>query len=159
MTRSAAVAAWWRRLQAREQWAVALGGTVLALYALWAVAIQPAWRVLSAAPARLERLDAELAAMQALAAEARLGSAQPPLTAAQSAAALQASTARLGSRARVSLQGDRAVVMLEPIGRAELRQLLAEARAGARARTVEAKLQLGPEGVSGTLVLALGGAP
>jgi hypothetical protein len=37
--------------------------------------------------------------------------------------------------------------------------LLAEARAGARARTIEARLQPGAEGVSGTLVLGLGSPP
>lgn len=149
----------WLALQPREQWALVLGGTVLGLYLLWAIAIQPAWRVLAAAPARLDRLDAELAAMQTLAAEARAVSTQPPLTAAQAGAALQAAAARFGPSVRLTSQGDRVVLMLDKLGRGELQQLLAEARAGARARTIEARLQPGAEGVSGTLVLGLGSPP
>jgi general secretion pathway protein M len=155
--RSSALAAWWRTLQARERLGLTLAAAAVGLALLWTLAIQPAWRTLASAPARLDQLDAELAAMQQLAFEARAGAAQAPMTAAQSAAALSAAAARLGPQARLTPQGDRAVLMLDRANRRAVQEFLAEARASARARVIEARLQAGPDGLAGTLVLALGG--
>jgi general secretion pathway protein M len=153
-----ALVARWRALQARERLALSIAVGVVGLALLWTLAVQPAWRTLTGAPPKIERLEAEIVAMQALAAEARAAAAQPPLTAAQSSAALAAAAARLGPQARFAPQGDRAVLMLERANRRAVQEFLAEARASARARVVEARLQAGPEGLAGTLVLALGGA-
>jgi general secretion pathway protein M len=132
---------------------------VLALYVVFAAAVQPAWRTLRQAPAQLEALDNELQAMQRLAAEARELRATPPVNAEQSAAALKAASDRLGDKARLSLQGDRAVLTLNGAGTAQLRDWLAEVRSGARARPVEATLSRGNSGYSGTIVVALEGRP
>jgi general secretion pathway protein M len=70
----AARAAWhdrWQALAPRERRAVAAAAAVLAAYALWAFAVQPAWRTVRTAPAQLAALDAEWQAMQRLATEAR----------------------------------------------------------------------------------------
>jgi general secretion pathway protein M len=151
----AAAKAWWAGLQPREQQLLGIAGAVVGIALLWLVAIQPAWQLWRQAPARLAALDAQTLAMQRLAAEARglRGAAQ--VTAAQSAAALRDASARLGSVAKLSVQGDRAVLTVEGLSSEDLRSWLAEVRSGARARAVEAQLTRGPAGFSGTITLAL----
>lgn len=146
----------WRALGARERRALLLAAGVLGLALLWLVALQPAWRAVSQAPQRLAVLDAQLQAMHALAAEARALRDVAALAEGQAVPALQAATARLGPRGRLLLQGERAVLTLEGASTAELQAWLAEARAGARARPVEAQLTRGEAGLSGTVVVALG---
>jgi len=158
-SRLAPLRAWWTTLGARERRLLALAVTVLALYALFAMAVQPAWRTLRTAPAQLETLDAELQTMQRLAAEAAELRATPPVNLEQSTAALKAASERLGDKARLSLQGERAVLTLNGAGSTQLRSWLAEVRSGARARPVEATLSRGSSGYSGTIVVTLGGAP
>ena len=75
---------------------------------------------------------------------------------AQAAAALKSATDRLGDKARLSLQGDRASLTLNGVSPEALRGWLLEARSAARARPVEAQLTRGPQGYSGTLVVSLG---
>jgi general secretion pathway protein M len=77
----------------------------------------------------------------------------------QAQAALKAATERLGPRAQFSLQGDRVVVRFTGIAPSALRDWMAEARAGARARPVAAALQRSGEGFDGSLELVLEGAP
>jgi len=55
------------------------------------------------------------------------------------------------------VQGDRAVLTLSGVGTGALRDWLAEARSGARARPLEANLTRAAQGYSGTLVVVLGG--
>ncbi|BAL94140.1 type II secretion system protein GspM [Rubrivivax gelatinosus] len=156
--RLAPLKVWWARLAPRERVLVAAATTVVLLYLVFAVAVQPAWRTLNAAPAKLEALDTELQAMGRLAAEARELRAAPPVNAEQAAAALRAASERLGPQGKLSLQGERAVLTLDNAGTAELQAWLAEVRSGARARPVEATLTRGATGYSGTIVVALGGA-
>lgn len=150
--------AWWAGLVPRERRMLALAGAVVLLGLLWALAVQPAWRTLQRAPAEIERLDAQLQAMQRLAAEAQQLRATPPVSAEQAAAALQAATARLGEQGKLALQGSgRAVLTLNNAGSGALRDWLSEARAGARAKPLEANLSRGTQGYSGTVVLSYGG--
>jgi len=150
--------AWWASLAARERRMVALAGTVLLIGALWALAVQPAWRTLQRAPAEIDKLDAQLQAMQRLAAEAQQLRAAPPVTTEQAGAALQAATARLGEQGKLALQGSgRAMLTLTNTSSGALRDWLAEARAGARAKPLEANLSRGAQGYSGTVVLSYGG--
>lgn len=149
----------WRGLAARERRLVQLMLAALALLLLWLVLLQPALRVLREAPARLQGLEAQLQLMQQWADEAQQLRATPPLNAEQSSAALKAATDRLGNKARLQLQGDRAIVTLNGVGSGALRDWLAEVRSGARARPVEAQLTRGPQGFNGSVVLNLGGAP
>lgn len=151
--------AWWRGLARREQTLVAVASALIGVALLWAVAVQPAWRTLARAPAEIDRLDAQLQAMQRLAAEAAELRAAPPVTPDQAAAALRAATTRLGDKAQLSLQGERATLTLTGVGTGALRDWLAEVRAGARARPVDANLSRAAQGYSGTLSVAIGGAP
>ena len=77
----------------------------------------------------------------------------------QAAQALQAASERLGSAARLSVQGDRAVLTLEGLDPQALRSWLAEVRSGARARTVEAQLVRSGPGFSGTVTVVIPASP
>jgi general secretion pathway protein M len=159
LTPGAALQARWRGLAAREQMLLALAAAAITLLLLWLLAVQPAWRTLSRAPAEIDRLDAQLQTMQALATEAQELRTAPPVTPDQATEALKAATTRLGDKARLMMQGERAVLTLNGIGSGALRDWLAEARAGARARPLEANLTRSTQGYSGTLVVGLGGPP
>lgn len=148
----------WQALAPRERSLVTLAAAVLVLGLLWVVAVQPAWRTLARAPAEHDALDAQLQGMQRLAAEAQQLRAVTPVPPEQAAAALQAATQRLGDKGRLVISGERAVLNLNGVGPGALRDWLAEARAGARARPLEANLTRGAQGYTGTLVVAIGGS-
>lgn len=149
----------WQELAPRERRLVAIATTLVLLALVWLVAVQPAWRTLARAPAELDRLDAQWQAMQRLGSEAQALRAAPPVPLDQAQAALKAASERLGDKAQLTVTGDRVLVRFNGIAPSALRDWLAEARAGARARPVAASLQRSGEGFSGTLELALEGAP
>ena len=150
---------WWRALPGRERCLLLVAGAVLGLALMWWLALAPALRTLRSSPADIEAAEAQLRAMQRLSAEATELRSTPPVNSEQAAAALRAATERLGEQAKLSLQGDRAVLTLNSVATSQLRDWLAEARSGARARPVEASLLRSGTGFSGTLVVAIGGAP
>lgn len=150
---------WWQSLAERERLMVGAGGVLLALFLLWMLALAPALRTLARAPTELARVEGQLQSMQRLAAEAQGLRAAATVAPEQAQAALKAATERLGDKARLVLQGDRAVLTLTNLPSPALRDWLAEVRQGARARPVEASLTRGATGLSGTLVLSIGGAP
>lgn len=155
---TAPVRARWRALGARERQALTVAAWALGLFLLWAVAIAPAWRTTRAAPAQLDQLDAQLQRMQRQANEARELRAVAPLASGQAAAALKEATAELGSAGRLQVSGDRATLTLTGANGTQLRDWLAEARSAARTRPLEANLQRGPQGYSGSIVVALPGS-
>ncbi len=147
----------WAALAPRERTLLAIAAAVLAAFVLWAVALAPAWRASTRAPAQLDQLDQQLRRMQALASEAKTLRAVTPVPLAQAQQALSAASERLGTSAKLSLQGERAVLTLRGVSGAQLSGWLAEARAGARARVTEATLdQASPGLYSGSLSLAFG---
>jgi general secretion pathway protein M len=148
----------WTQRDARERRLLLLAGLVLGAYLLWAVALAPAWRTVRAAPAQIDALDAQLQDMAKLASEAQTLRAVPPVPLAQAQAALGSAVERLGATAKLSLQGERALVTLKGISGEQLSALLQEARAGARAKVIEANLnQSGPGLYDGSLAMAFGG--
>lgn len=147
----------WQQLAPRERQIASVGALFVSLTLIWLVGIAPAWKILGRAPADMNRAEADLQSMQKLADEARELRSASPVLPEQAQTALRAATARLGDKARLSVQGDRAVLTLNGIGPAALRDWLAEARSGARARPVEASLSRAPQGLTGTVVVALGG--
>jgi general secretion pathway protein M len=151
--------AWWATLKRREQRLTLLALAVVGVFLVWSIAIRPAWTTLRQAPAQLDALDAQLQAMQRMAAEARELRASPSVPLAQSSAALQAASARLGDRAKLVIQADRAVLSVTGIDSESLRSWLAEVRSGARARPLEAQLARGPQGFTGTVTVMIVGAP
>lgn len=150
---------WWRSLTLRDRRLATLGGFALALVALWGLAVQPALRTLREAPPAIEQLDVELQQMQVLAAESASLRAAPPVAPAQAAASLKTAVGRLGDKARLAIQGDRATVTVSGVDGAMLRSFLAESRSAARARPVEAQLVRGAKGYDGTLIFSVGGTP
>ncbi len=157
----AALAPWrarWAALPERERRLAGFAGAALLLFLTWVVAVQPALRTLASAPAQRDALEVQWQAMQKRAAEVTELRGATPMSPEQSLAALKAATDRLGAKARLSVQGDRVVLTLTNVGTSELRDWLAEARSGARARPVEATLSRAADGYSGTLIVAVGGA-
>ena len=155
----ARIGAQWATLATRERRLVLVAAAVVGAGLLWGLALAPALRTLASAPAQLAAAEAQLQQMQALASEAQALRAVAPVPMAQAQAALTAATGRLGSAAKLSLQGDRAMVTLQGINGEQLGAWLGEARAGARARVVEASLsQTTPGLYDGSMTLALGSA-
>jgi general secretion pathway protein M len=148
----------WTALPPREKRLLLLAGLALALFITWLVAVKPALRTLATAPAQREALEVQWQAMNKRAAEAAELRVATPMSPEQSLAALKIATDRLGSKARMSVQGERVVLTLTHVGTGELRDWLAEARSAARARPVEATLSRAAQGYSGTLIVAVGGA-
>jgi general secretion pathway protein M len=154
-----ALRSWWRGLAQRERRALQTAAVLVGVALLWLVAIGPAARTLQTAPAERERLDGQLQQMQALAAEAKGLRGATPVTPDAARSAVEAAAARLGARAKLTLQAQRAVLAVKGVGSDELGAFMAEARAGARARVVEATLtQASPGLYDGSLTLSLGGA-
>jgi general secretion pathway protein M len=149
----------WSGLAPRERRLVWLAAVVVGMGLLVGVGLQPAWKTLREAPAQVAALEEQRRLMQSQAAEAARWRAVPPLPSGQAVGALQAAAARLAPRARLSVQGDRAVLSFEGLTPSELQAWWGEARAGARARPVEAQWSVQPAGLSGSLVVALQALP
>ena len=150
----------WATLSGRDQRLLTLAALVFGAYLLWALAIGPAWRALAATPLLRDRQDAQWQQMQALAAQAQALRGTPPVSPEQAQAALAAATERLAGKGKLSLQGQRALLSLSGVSGDQLRDWLAEARVGARARVVEATLtQSSPGLFDGSLTVALGARP
>ncbi|MBL8342801.1 MAG: type II secretion system protein M [Rubrivivax sp.] len=147
---------WWLALARRERRLILAGSTLVALSLLWWLALAPALRTIQRAPAQIDAAEAQLQQMQRLATEARDLRAVTPVPADQAANVLKAATARLGDKGRLSLQGDRAVLTVAGVSSVALRDWMAEARSGARARTIEANLSRGTSGLTGTVVVGMG---
>ncbi|TDP62746.1 type II secretion system protein GspM [Roseateles toxinivorans] len=149
----------WQALAERERLGLSIAAAVLGLLLVWQIGVASPLRTLREAPPQIDRLDTQLQDMQRLANEARELRAVAPVSSAQAALALQAATEHLGEAAKLTVQGDRATLTLTNASSEQLRSWLGEARSAARARPVQAQLQRGPKGYSGTVVLSLGGLP
>lgn len=147
----------WQALGVRERRLVVALGWLVGLALAWALAVAPAWRTVVSAPARLDQLDAQLLQMQRLAGEARSLRSAPAVGSAQAQAAVKGATDALGGVARLTLAGERASIVFTNVGGTQLRDWLADVRGAGRARVAEANLTRGPQGFSGTVVLALPG--
>lgn len=158
-----AAQAFWRSRAPRERTALLLAAAALSFTLLWLLALQPPWRTLKAAPAQFDALDTQWQTMQQLAAETRELRAAPAVNAEQVQAALRAAVDRLGDKAKLTLQGERALVSFNAVSTSALREWLQDVRSAARARPMEASLNRTPQGYSGSVVLALppgaGGTP
>jgi general secretion pathway protein M len=149
--------AFWRSRAPRERQALGAGLVAVLVVLVWLFAVQPAARTVREAPARLDQLDRELQQMQTTALEVKALRAVAPVSSTQATAALKAATDRLGDRARLSMQGDRASLTLTAVDSEALYNWLVEARSAARARPTEASLSRTPTGYNGTIVVTLGG--
>ncbi len=148
----------WQARAPRERQLIA--GMAVALVALfvWLVAIQPALRTLREAPVELGRLDQQWQQTQLAAFEIESLRNATPVPPAQAAEALRAATERLGSKAKLVVQGDRATVTFTGVAFEDLRAWLGEARSGARARPVEAQFLKAASGYSGSISVVMASA-
>ena len=146
----------WDAMAPRERLGLSLAAALLGLLLVWQLGVASAWRTLREAPQQMDHLDAQLQDMQRLAGEAQALRAVATVSAAQAALALTAATEHLGAAGKLSMQGERATLTLNNASSEQLRAWLDEARSAARARPIEAQLQRGPIGYTGTLVLSLG---
>lgn len=149
------VAPHWLKLSSRERLGVGIATLVLSILLLWWIAIAPARKTLREVPAQRTLLEAQLAQMQRQAADVGRLRAQPPLRLAQAQSALTAATERLGSKAKLTITGDRATVTFNGIEGPALLAWLGEVRSGARARPVEAQLKRLGRAYDGTVTLGL----
>lgn len=147
----------WAALAPREQALVAGAALLVALALFWWIALAPALATLRAAEAQHRALDAQLARMQQLQAQARAMQALPRQGGEEAMRQLEASVRQqLGTSARYSIAGDRVTITLANTPAPALAQWLAQVRANARAIPGEAKLARNAGGSwDGTLVLTL----
>lgn len=152
---------WWLKLAPRERQALGLAAAVLGLAVLWWLAVAPAWTTLRQAPAQHARLDAELQALQTMAAKAKSLQAQPPIGRDDALRALEAATMRhLGEQAKLSVLGDQATASFSSAQAADIAQWLADVRINARSVPTELRLSPAaatPEQSAATLVPASSG--
>lgn len=145
----------WSTLAPRERLGLGLSALVLLLFLTWMFGVQPALKTLRTAPAQRLQLDAQLAQMQQLAAEAAELRAQPPVAPTQAEAALKSATDQIGPAARLQRSGERVTVTFTGIEPGALTNWLNEVRSAARARVVEAQLARAGAGYNGSVVLTL----
>jgi general secretion pathway protein M len=154
----AVIAARWAALAPRERRGLVIAGLAVAVLLVWWLLVAPPLRTLRETPAQLDRLEVQLQQLQRVAAEARELKAASPVTTAQSATALKAAAERLGDKAKLTVQGDRATLTLNNASAEAITAWLGEARSAARARPLEAQLTRGSAGYSGTVVVQVGGS-
>ena len=151
-------ASFWRARTPRERQAVVLVALAVLLLLIWSMLVAPAMRAIREAPAQLDQLEAQTQQMQRAANEVETLRGATRVAPAQAMAALKTATDRLGANAKLVVQGERATLTISGNGvnSTALRAWLTEARSGARARPIEAQLQRGTAGYTGTLGVVLG---
>ena len=150
----------WDGMALRERRMLAGAGVVVVLAVLWLVGVAPAIKTLVAAPAQIATLDAQLQAMQKLAAQAKTLQSRPAVTREEALRTLESSLQqRLGSSAQLNVVGERVNVVLKGAAPDVLAQWLGQARVASRAVATQARLTRGAAGWDGTLVLELPPSP
>lgn len=158
--------AWWASRSGRERNLVAVAAALVALAAI-VLAVQPAATRLREVPRQREAVQQQTQQMQRQAAEAQALRAMPPVNATQAQAALKAASERLGSGAKLLVQGDRITLNVTGVSASALQGWLQEVRSAARARPLEVRLtrSTGGDGAGGgfdgliILGLSSGGPP
>lgn len=147
----------WAALAPRERLLVLAAAGLVGLALAWWVALGPAIATLRAADAQHHTLDAQLAHMRRLQAEAKAMQALPKQAPEEAMRQLEgAIRQQLGTSARYSIAGDRVTVTLTNAPAAALAQWLSQIRTNARAIPGEARLARNATGGwDGSIVLAL----
>lgn len=144
-------------LAPREKLLVAGALALVALALSWWLLFAPAVRTLRTADAQQRELDTQLQSVRAMQAQAQQLQSQPKQTYDEALRLLELSVReRLGTTARLSIQGERATLTLTGTAPEALAQWLTQARVNARALPSEARLSRSAEGSwNGTVVMAL----
>jgi general secretion pathway protein M len=128
--------AWWPELDPREQRMVIVAGAPILLALLWWVALAPALRTLSSAPAEHAQIDAQLQRMTQLQTQARALQAQPRASRDDAMRGLETSVRQtLGPNAQMQPggAGEGVTIALRAAPADALAQWFAQARTNARA--------------------------
>ncbi|RYY73253.1 MAG: type II secretion system protein M, partial [Comamonadaceae bacterium] len=144
-------AAWWPELAPREQRLIAGAAALVLLALLWWVALAPALRTLSTAPAAHAELDAQLQQMSALQIQAKALQSQPRANREDALRSLETSVRQgLGPNAQIQVAGagEGVLVTLRTTPADSLAQWLAQARGNARAVPREVHLVRTPAGAA-----------
>ncbi len=147
----------WQAQPRRQQRLVALALGLVVGALVWRIVLAPALTLWREAPQRQQVLDAQMARMQALEAQARMLQQLPRAGRDDARRALEASVQQqLGTTARLQITGDGATLTLSGARGEALAQWLAQARIDARVRPSAAELTRNPAGLwDGSLTLAL----
>lgn len=147
----------WLLLAPREKALVAGAVAVVSLALLWWLAIAPALATVRVAEAQHRTLDAQLQRMLGLQAQARALQSQPRPGYDESLRQLETSIRqRLGTTARITINGERVTLTLAGAPADALAQWLVQARVDARSLPSEARLVRNAAGQwDGTVVLTL----
>lgn len=137
----ASLGAAWAQRSARERQLLSLAAAVLALAAVWRIALGPALQTWHEAPARQAALDRQSAQMRQLQAQAQSLKKPSAITRADAVQWLERNVATLGADAKLSLQGERATVSLQAAPADGLAPWLQQARENAQALPVQAQLR------------------
>lgn len=133
----------WAQRQPREQQLLRLGAAVLLLAALWGLALAPALRTWQEAPAQQARLDQQTQRMRQLQAQAQTAQKPNPIQRSDALRWMETHLDDLGAGAKISLQGEHALLSLEAAPPEALAYWLTSAREQALALPVKAQLQQG----------------
>lgn len=133
----------WQQRNPREQQLLRIAAAVLLLAALWSLALAPALRTWQEAPARQARLDTQNQAMWQLKAQANALQKPKPITRSEAIQWLQTNVDDLGPGAKITPQGERAVLSLDAAPAEALAYWISSAREHALAVPVQAQLQQG----------------
>ncbi|PUE34398.1 type II secretion system protein GspM [Limnohabitans sp. Jir72] len=136
-----ALSAAWAQRSVRERQLLSLVAVVLALAAVWRIALAPALNTWHEAPARQAALDRQSAQMRQLQAQAQSLKKPSAVTRADALQWLERNLASLGTDAKLSLQGERASVSLQATPADGLALWLQQAREHAQALPVQAQLR------------------
>lgn len=153
----------WAATALRERRLILLACSVVTLALLWGLGLAPALRTLHKAPALRADLQRQAQQMQQLKAEAQALQAMPRMDHTAARRALEETMRqRLGDSAQMQMLGEHAQISLTNTPAQALADWLADARANARATTLEAHLRRSdgtapdaPAQWSGTLSLSL----
>ncbi|MDM0075900.1 type II secretion system protein GspM [Variovorax sp. J2P1-59] len=128
--------AWWLALEPREQRMVAIAGTLVVLALFWWLALAPALRTLSSAPAEHAQLDAQLQRMTSLQTQAKALQSQPRANREDAMRGLETSVRQnLGPNAQMQAAGagEGVTIALRAAPADALAQWFGQARSNARA--------------------------
>lgn len=131
----------WSQLAPREKSGLAWATTLVAGALLWTLVVAPARTTLLSAPAQHRTLDAQLARMQQMQAQAASLKAQPAPGFDEAVRTLTAATRQaLGAGVQINVTGQQANVTMTGVPADALAQWLGQARQNARSVPLEARL-------------------
>lgn len=145
---------WWAQRAVRERVLLQSAALAVVLLLLWSVGLAPALRTLRAHDARTAQLEQQLAQMQQLQAQAQQLKALAPAGAGVTPQALEDASKRLlGRQSHWNIRNGSAQFNLQAVPPLALAQWLAAVRGDARARVLQARLQRGDSGWSGSVLV------